>query len=54
MLAIDRVEVDLAPASQKFADPVVVHQRCSSLTAKRLESSRRSGRAYSVRHAVFA
>jgi hypothetical protein len=54
MLGIDRVEVDLAPASQTFAEPVLVHQWCSALTSKRLESSRRSGRAYSVRHSIFA
>ena len=29
MLDGDRVEVDLAPAGHPFAEPVLMHQRCS-------------------------
>ena len=29
----DGVEVDLAPASHPFAEPVLMHQRCSPPTA---------------------
>jgi hypothetical protein len=31
MLGGDEVEVDLAPASHAFAEPVLMHQRCARL-----------------------
>ena len=31
----DEVEVDLAPASHAFGEPVLMHRHCSPLTAHR-------------------
>ena len=42
MLGGDGVEVDLAPASQAFAELVLMHQRCSALSRLRLGGVRNS------------
>ncbi len=38
ILGGDGVEVDLAPDGQAFAEPALIHQRCSPLTLERVEN----------------